>query len=242
MASDPLKIAIKGSTQDHLPIEDVVDGIVILKDGSCALVMQMSSVNFDLLSEKEQSALVFAYGGILNSLNFPVQIIIHSTAKDITSYMKYLQSFEDKPESNVLLKERIKSYRKFIEEMVHKNDVLSKSFYIAVSFSIFELGLKTATGKNTIGSGLPFLPKTTTTSLPYTKEYILDKARASLEPKRDHIMRLFARLGLEVKPLATKELIQLFYKIYNEESAPQQKIQNLEFNSPITTTKLTPTK
>ena len=237
--SDPLKIAIKGSTQDHLPIEDIIDGIVILKDGSCSLVMQISSVNFDLLSEKEQSALVFAYGGILNSLNFPLQIIIHSTSKDITAYMNYLQSFENKPSSNQLLKEMIKSYRKFIEEMVQKNAVLSKSFYIAVSFSILELGIKTATGSNTFGKGLPFLPKATTTTLPYTKEYILDKARASLEPKRDHVMRLFARLGLEVKPLTTKELIQLFYKIYNEESAPQQKIQNLDFNSPITTTKLT---
>jgi hypothetical protein len=78
MPSDPLKNAIRGSTQEHLPIEDVIDGIVILKDGSCSLVMQLSSVNFDLLSEREQSALVFAYGGILNSLNFTIQILIRS--------------------------------------------------------------------------------------------------------------------------------------------------------------------
>ena len=88
MSNDPIKVAIKGTTQDHLPIEDIVDGIVILKDGSCSLVMQISSVNFDLLSEKEQSALVFAYGGILNSFNFPVQIVIHSVSKDISSYLK----------------------------------------------------------------------------------------------------------------------------------------------------------
>ncbi len=240
MATDPKKVAIKGTTQDHLPIDDVVDGIVILKDGSCSMVLQISSVNFDLLSEKEQSALVFAYGGILNSLNFPIQIIIHSTSKDITSYMDYLKSFEDKPGSNPLLREQIKSYRKFVEEMVQKNDVLSKSFYIAVPFSILELGIKTATNKSMFSGSLPFVPKTNLTNLPYSKEYILDKAKASLEPKRDHIMRLFARLGLEVKPLSTKELIQLFYKIYNEESAPQQKIQAFDFSAPVTTTKLTP--
>jgi len=79
MPIDPLRIAIKGSTQDNLPIEDIIDGIVILKDGSASKVMQISSVNFDLLSEKEQSALIFAYGGILNSLNFTVQIVINST-------------------------------------------------------------------------------------------------------------------------------------------------------------------
>ena len=62
MAIDPLKIAIRGSTQEHLPIEDIVDGIVLLKDGSACMVLQTSSVNFYLLSEREQQALVFAYG------------------------------------------------------------------------------------------------------------------------------------------------------------------------------------
>ena len=92
MPIDPLKIAIKGSTQEHLPIEDVIDGIVIMKDGSCSTVLSVSSVNFDLLSEPEQSALVFAYGGIINSLNFPIQIIIQSHAKDVSSYLKNLQN------------------------------------------------------------------------------------------------------------------------------------------------------
>ena len=141
MPIDPLKIAIKGSTQDHLPIEDVVDGIVIMKDGSCASIMQISSVNFDLLSEKEQSALVAAYGGILNSLNFPIQIVIKSSTKDVGIYLKRLMEAEEK-QTNKLLKERIKSYRKFIDETVKKNDVLSKTFYVVVKFSSLELVIK----------------------------------------------------------------------------------------------------
>lgn len=236
MATDPLKIAIKGTTQDHLPIEDVVDGVVILKDGSCAMVMQISSVNFDLLSEREQSALVFAYGGILNSLNFPVQIIIKSNAKDVTAYLNNLRDAEEK-QNNPLLKERIQSYRKFVEETVKKNDVLSKSFYVVVHFSALELGIKSA-GKQTISSILPALGKVGATELPFSKDYILDKAKASLEPKRDHLMRLFSRLGLEIKQLNTKELIELFYRIYNEETAVNQKLQTLNYSAPIVTTKL----
>ena len=112
---DPLKIAIKGSTQDHLPIEDIVDGMVLQKDGSCSVVLQVSSVNFDLLSEREQQALVYAYGGILNSLNFTIQIIINSNTKDVSSYLTRLSVAEEK-QTNLLLKSRIKSYRKFIEE------------------------------------------------------------------------------------------------------------------------------
>jgi hypothetical protein len=229
MANDPLKIAIKGTTQDHLPIEDIVDGIVILKDGSCSVAMQISSVNFDLLSEREQSSLVFAYGGILNSFNFPVQIVIHSNTKDVSAYLNNLKIAEEK-QINSLLKERIQSYRKFIEETVTRNDVLSKFFYIVVHFSILELGIKTAKTQ-IIGQFLPNKNQ----GLPYSKEYILEKAKASLEPKKDHIIRLFSRLGLEVKPLNTKELIELFYKIYNEETAVNQKIQTLNYNAPVVT-------
>lgn len=232
MATDPLKIAIKGTTQEHLSIEDIVDGVVILKDGSCSMVMQLSSVNFDLLSEKEQSALVFAYGGILNSLNFPVQIVINSTTKDITVYLDNLKIAEEKQTSQ-LMKDRIKSYRSFIEEMVHKNHVLSKSFFIVVPFSILELGIKSA--DKTLLGGMPWGQKKS--ELPYSKEYIMEKAKASLEPKRDHIMRLFARLGLEVKPLNTKELIQLFYKIYNEDISVSQKVQSMDYVAPAITSK-----
>ncbi|MEI8067876.1 MAG: hypothetical protein WCG91_02940 [Candidatus Shapirobacteria bacterium] len=235
MSNDPLKIAIKGSTQDHLPIEDVRDGIVMIKDGSCSMVMQISSVNFDLLSEKEQSALVFAYGGILNSLNFPIQIVIRSNTKDVTSYLSNLKEAQEK-QDNSLLKQRIQLYRKFIEETVKKNAVLSKSFYVVVRFSLLELGIKNA-GKETFNKLLPFLAKNKNTDLPYSKEYIFEKAKASLEPKRDHLMRLFSRLGLEIEQLNTKELIEVFYKIYNEGTAVNQKLQTLNYGAPVVTTK-----
>lgn len=232
MINDPLKIAIKGSTQDHLPIEDIVDGIVLLKDGSCASVLQLSSVNFDLLSESEQSSLVYAYGGILNSLNFPIQIVIKSTTKDVGVYLKNLNEAEKK-QTNELLRKRIISYRKFIEETVKRNDVLSKSFYVVIKFSTLELGIKSA-GKQTVKEMFKVSSKT---QLPFPKEYILEKARESLEPKKDHLIRLFLRLGLDIKPLTNKQLIELFYIIYNEDVAKNQKLQEVNFTNPIVTTK-----
>lgn len=236
MPQDPLKIAIRGSTQEHLPVEDIANGMVLLKDGSCAMVMQLSSVNFDLLSEKEQQSLVFAYGGILNSLNFPVQILIHTSTKDISGYVQNLKIAQER-QNNPLLKERIRSYRAFVEEMVKKNDVLSKFFYIVVPYMSLELGIKG--GGASVLSGLTPNKRTAVAKLPYSKEYVLDKARASLEPKKDHIVRLFSRLGLEVKPLGTKDLISLFYKIYNESSSADQKVSGEEMTVPVVTTKLT---
>lgn len=232
MPNDSLKIAIKGTTQEHLPIEDIIDGVAILKDGSAASVLKVSSVNFDLLSEQEQSSLIGAYGGILNSLNFPVQIIIKSDAKDIGSYLKRLDEAEAKQE-NPLLKERIKKYRKFIEEMIKRNDVLSKSFYVVAKFSSIELGIKSA-GKQ----GLMGLVKgSKNVGLPYPKEYILEKAKASLEPKKDHLIRLFSRLGLEIVQLNTQELTELLYKIYNPKVSENQKLREVNYYSPLVTTK-----
>lgn len=230
MINDPLKIAIKGSTQDHLPIEDIVDGIVVMKDGSCAMILQLSSVNFDLLSEQEQTSLVYAYGGILNSLNFPIQIMIKSTTKDVGVYLENLNMAEKK-QTNELLKKRIVSYRKFIEDTVKRNDVLSKSFYVIVKFSTMELGIKNA-GKQSIKEVFK-INKNQQTELPFPKEYILQKAKESLEPKKDHLIRLFLRLGLDIKPLNTKQLIEMFYVIYNEDVSQNQKIQETDFTNPI---------
>lgn len=235
MPTDPLKIAIRGTTQDHLPVEDIMDGIVILKDGSAALIMQISSVNFDLLSEKEQFGLVSAYGGILNSLNFPIQIVIKSSTKDVGGYLKNLAIAEEK-QTNKLLRERIISYRKFVEDTVKKNDVLSKSFYAVVRFSSIELGI-TNTGKQALVNLIPKKDKNEGSKLPYPKSYILEKAKANLEPKRDHLVRLFSRLGLEIRPLSNKETIELFYKIYNEEVATNQKLQSTNYQNPLVTTK-----
>ena len=232
MPVDPVKVAIKGSTQDNLPIEDVVDGIVILKDGSAAVVLQVSSVNFDLLSEREQGALVFAYGGILNSLNFPIQIVINSTTKDVGNYLENLELAKNK-QQNQKLKERTASYKKFVEETVKRNDVLSKTFYVVIPFSGLELGIKNAQKQILdVFNPIKKLPE-----LPYSKEYIVEKAKVSLEPKQNHLIRLFSRLGLEIKALNTKELIELFYKIYNEDTANNQKLQNVDYTAAAVTGK-----
>jgi type IV secretory pathway VirB4 component len=234
MPNDLLKTAITGTTQDHLLIEDIVDDVVIQKDGSCCSVLQIASVNFDLLSEKEQSALIYAYSNILNSLNFTVQILIRTTTKDISNYVKNLRKAEAE-ESSPVLKERIKKYQKFIEEIVKKHDILSKSFYIVIPFSPLEMGLGEA--QKQISSSLLSTVKKTKDN-PYSKEYILEKAKANLAPKIDHLLRLFSRLGLEISIMETKQLINLFYGIYNPETAGVQKVKSLSYGTPIVTAKI----
>ncbi|HUW24577.1 MAG TPA: hypothetical protein VMW04_03010 [Patescibacteria group bacterium] len=204
---DPAQIPIRASTQEHLPIEDIQDDLVILKDGSCAMVLSVSSLNFDLLSEREQEAIIYAYGALLNSLTFSIQILLRSERKDISSYLDLLEKQEAKKSSSPLLAGLINSYRKFVAEMVKKNNVLDKKFYVVIPFSSLELG---------IAPTLTSIFKKTT-SLPYAKTYIITKAKTALTPKRDHLIKLSARLGLVAKQLISKELIKLYYGIYNAE-------------------------
>jgi hypothetical protein len=214
------KIAIQGTTQEHLPIEDIASNMVILKDGSACYVLETSSVNFDLLSEREKEAMIYSYASILNSLTFPIQIFIRSTIKDVSSYLTYLRSWENKTQSR-LIKKQIAHYRQFIADVVEKNNVLAKSFYLVVPFSAYELGLQSAK------RGFPlfsFFKKSGSSSLPLPKEKLIERAKVSLEPKKEHLIRIFASLGLEMKQLNTKELINLFYQIYNEESISIKQI------------------
>jgi hypothetical protein len=211
--TDPAQIPIRATTQEHLPIEDIKENLVILKDGSCALVLSVSSVNFDLLSEHEQEAIIYAYGALLNSLTFPIQLLVRSQRKDISFYLEVLKTQEIRKQASPLLAKMIHSYRQFVGEMVKKNNVLDKKFYVVIPFSALELGAAptmTSLFKKTKG-------------LPFAKDYIIPKAQAALFPKRDHIIRLFARIGLLAKPLETKELIKLFYEIYNSESLKQNE-------------------
>jgi hypothetical protein len=208
---DVSKIPIHATTQEHLDIEDIRDDIVLLKDGSCCLVLKTTALNFGLLSETEQDATILAYAGILNSLTFPIQILIRSKKSDVSDYIFSLKKQEDN-QSNLALKNQISKYRKFIETTVKENNTLEKKFYIVIPFSSLELGIKSAAGSMSKRKGLPF-----------QKEYIIQKAKTTLLPKKDHLVRLLNRLGLKSETLNTQGLIELFFSIYNPEQTGVQK-------------------
>lgn len=205
-------IAIRGSTQDHLEITDIRDNLVILKDGSAVAIVQVSAVNFGLLSEREQDAIIYAYAGFLNSLNFAVQIVIRSKQKDISSYVALLDE-EKKKQTNPLLAGQIQGYRDFILQTVKENNVIDKKFYIIIPFSALELGVTTTTGG---------MFKKNKKTLPLPVEKVVEKAQIALGPKRDHVLRQLGRLGLRAKQLTTPELIELFYEIYNQSKDTRQ--------------------
>lgn len=196
----------KASTQDHLDIENITDDLVILKTGWVALVMSTTAVNFDLLSEAEQDATIYAYGAFLNSLSFPIEILVRSKKADITSYFQRLEEAESS-QPNPDLKRQIQKYKDFIQSTVQQKTVLDKKFYLIINYSPLEAGFAGLGGKKQKG-----------------KSNSLVDAKNSLMPKRDHVIKQTARLGLTTKQLTTQELIELFYDIYNPAPTGTQRV------------------
>jgi hypothetical protein len=200
---------IKASTQEHLDIYTIKDHLVFLKDGGVSLVLQTTAINFGLLSDEEQDATIYSYAALINSLSFPIQILIRSQRKDVTEYIELLDERLIQVQSQKI-KETIIKYRQFIKSLVKENRVLEKRFYVIVPFTTIELGV-TANAFNPFAKA-PQKP-------PFDLDYISEKAMLTLYPKRDHIIRQFARIGLRVRQLTTPELIALFYNIYNPEAS-----------------------
>ncbi len=201
------------STQDNLPIVDVKNNLAIMRDGSMALILHTSAVNFDLLSEREQMAIIGSFASTLNSLSFAIQILIRSKRLDVTSYLKLLADAQAK-QKNPLLYNMMLRYRSFIEQTVQENNVLDKKFYIVIAVSGLELGIG-----NDIATHLP-------------------KAETILIPRRDHIMKQLANLGLKPTQLDNEQIIRLFYDYYNppadipiEQFAPAPEAQKVASSS-----------
>ncbi len=215
----------QSTTQKYLDIYDVTNNLVILKDGTVSFVLTVSAMNFGLLAEAEQDAVIYTYAALLNSLNYPIQIIIQSQTKDATTYLNLLKTQEQKASSE-RKQERISRYRHFVSNLIRERNVLDKKFYVVVPASPIELGLLTA------DSVIP--GRTEFDVSKYEKSVILEKAELALEPKRDHLISQFARIGLYARQLSTQEIIRIFYTSYNPEASEGQEIaDSTQYTTPL---------
>lgn len=194
---------VKATTQRFIEIEDIKDDVMVMQDKSACTVIEVGAVNFFLLSQEEQQSIIYSYGGLLNSLSFPVQILILSKRMDISSYLEFLKG-KIITAQNETIKQRLGAYQGFIQNVVQKNTVLEKRFFFVIPFSPLELG---AQGLN---------------ASKIKTEYLVSRAKTALYPKRDHLLRLLAKLGLKSTILGAQELTELFYNLYNPSSTGKQ--------------------
>ncbi len=179
-----------------------------MKNGTLKAVLMVSSINFALKSQEEQEAIIYRFQNFLNSLDFSVQIVISSRKLNIEDYYKIL-SIKEREQPHELLKIQIGEYRNFIHELVEMANIVSKTFYVAVSFSQSEDLL--SLGKGIFGQ----MGKQDKKQKLIFKEEEFEKNRGQLLQRVQHIANGLAGMGLKMTTLNTQELIELFYTLYN---------------------------
>ncbi|NBO21794.1 hypothetical protein EBU94_00415 [bacterium] len=218
------------TTQDFIDILDIKNDHVVLKNGKVSAVMQLSSINFELLSVKEQDATISAFAGILNSLNFSVQVVIRSRAMNIDKYINRLLKIEAKI-TDPLLKEQALAYREFITNTIVVNKVLDKKFYLVVPSGYSEY--------ENLGSGpFEFFSRLTgkqnkRPDYVNVEEAIL-KAKGDLTPKIGTLVREFEKIHITCRRLTTEELIKLYYECFKEGTEKSRLSSNFDdYTTPI---------
>lgn len=196
------------STQKYLNISAVKEDTLVLKDGSVRAVVAVSSTNFSLKSEDEQQALMASYQAFINSLDFPVQILIHSRVLDIDAYLEKLRTLAS-GQTNELLRIQMNEYIEFVAKLVEFSSIMSKTFYVIVPYSSGPITDSWFSKAKRI-----FNPPAAISR----KQEDFEKSKDELDKRVLHVVSGLSGMGLRSIRLNTEELVELLYMSYNFES------------------------
>lgn len=188
------KSKIKSTTQQFTEVEDIKDGILFLKGNNAATILEVSSVNFFLLSVDEQNARIYGFMSFLNSLSFAIQVFIVSKKVDMTEYLDMIESKIEKSQ-NPRISEHLIMYKQFIQELVKGENLLDKKIYVVIPFSTMELG--------------PLTNK---------KQTMEDRIKEAIYSKQSGVISQIHRMGLSARPLESSEVAKVLYELYNQET------------------------
>lgn len=210
------------AAQDFVPIKEIRDGLVILKDGGLRIILMTSSLNFALKSAEEQTAIINSYQNFLNSLDFPIQIFVQSRDIDIEPYIVSLQqALEEQP--NELLQLQIKEYIGFIKNLVTNTDIVTKTFYVVIPYSP-TLKIASSTSGGFSGIFEKFLKPKPQAKKEEDSDKKFVEHKIQLQQRADAITHGLSSLGIHLVPLNTEELIELFYGLFNPGELEKSKL------------------
>jgi hypothetical protein len=201
----------KKSTQSFLRISEIKSDIIVLDNGNLRAIVAVSSTNFDLKSQEEQDAIIFSFQRFLNSLEFPIQILMQSRRMDIGAYLGKIKSLVEK-QTNELLRVQTTEYMDFIGRLVENASIMNKNFYIVIPLDENILPKAPGLISRVLGSG-----KTKVTEARIEN---FEKAKEKLDSRVLAIMANLSSVGVKGMRLKTGEIIQLFYNSYNYEAGP----------------------
>jgi len=203
----------QNATQNFVPIADIHDDVVILKDGQVCMVLLASSINFALKSSDEQQAILSQFQAFLNSVDFSLQIYIQSRRLDIRPYLEILKGRE-LHQDNDLMRIQLREYMEFITTFTSQVDIMTKNFFVVIPYTPTDISVK----------GFAQLLSPNAKRSERTAEKFFED-RTQLEQRVSVVEQGLSRIGVRTVPLGTDELVELFYHIFNPEdlaSAPKR--------------------
>jgi len=203
--------ATTSATQEFVPIKEVRDGIIVLKDGGLRAVLLCSSINFALKSEDERNAVLLQFQDFLNSLDFSIEIVIQSRKLDIRPYIALLEG-QEKVQTNNLMKIQVREYIEFIKSFTENTNIMTKNFFIVVPYGSTVISTKGTSSFKDISSRFGFGTKKEQAA---ATEASFDENRSQLEERLSVVEQGLVRTGIRVAHLGTEEVIELFYKAFN---------------------------
>jgi hypothetical protein len=199
------------NTQSFLKIAEIKSDCVVLNDGSMRAILAVSSTNFDLKSQEEQDGIVYAFQRFLNSLEFPIQILMQSRKMEIGNYLEKLKRIAEK-QTNELLRVQTTEYIEFISRLIENASIMNKNFYVIVPQSDNILPKPPGFISSMFGGGK--------TKEAQEKIENFEKAKEKLENRIVAIVGGLSGMGIRAERLKTEDIIQLYYNSYNFEAGP----------------------
>lgn len=210
------------STQTHLRIGEIRDNVLVLKNGGLRAILKTTSINFNLKSEAEQNSIIQAYQNFLNSLEFPIQIVVRSKKLDIDDYINSVRTIGDN-QANKLLQEQTYEYADYIQKLVEFADIMAKEFYVVIPHD----PLRTK-GVSRIQNFLQHLKPKDTVGDIKKRHQEFEELNKILSQRVNVVESGLEACGLQVKQATTSEIISLFYQSFNPISSRTSKIKNLD--------------
>ena len=194
-------------SQNFIPIKELREGVVVLKNNGLRGVLMVSSLNFALKSDEEQKAVIYQFQNFINTLDFFLEIIVQSRRLNLTGYVEQLKELEQRQETE-LMKIQTQEYRNFIEEMLAQGIIMSKKFFVVVPFTLWDL--------EDMDEKKSILRKP---QMPNMTEENFQRAKSQLWQRMEFVAMGLRRCGLKSVPLRTEEIIELFWTQYHPQQA-----------------------
>lgn len=200
-------------SQDFIAISEIKNDVIFLKNGGLRKVLLVSGINTELKSEEEQNTVYFLFQNFLNSVDFPLQFVVHSRKLNVAGYLEYLESRRI-AETNELLKSGIEEYAEFIKSFVQENAIMTKNFFVVVSYNPLISSTKTGIVKS-----LPLISRKADSSGINLGE---NEHLSQLSQRTDQVIAGIHGIGLRAIALNSEELTELFFNLYNPETVEKK--------------------